>query len=55
MVAEGIIHGTTSPPTREKIAEWAIYAKLSLTGQYIKNAWRLGDYSWFPEVNNSNI
>ena len=54
MVAEGIIHGTTSPPTREKIAEWAIAAKLALTEECIKNAWRHGDYSWFPEVNNSN-
>ena len=54
MVAEGIIHGTTSPPTREKIAEWAIAAKSALTEECIKNAWRHGDYSWFPEVNNSN-
>ena len=54
MVAEGIIHGTTSPPTREKIAEWAITAKSALTEECIKNAWRHGDYSWFPEVNNSN-
>ena len=55
MISEGIIHGTTSPPTREKIAEWAIHAKSSLTEQCIKNAWRHGDYSWFPEVNNSNV
>ena len=54
MVAEGIIHGTTSPPMREKIAEWAISAKSSLTEECIKNSWRHGDYSWFPEVNNSN-
>ena len=54
MVAEGIIHGTTSPLMREKIAEWAISAKSSLTEECIQNAWRHGDYSWFPEVNNSN-
>ena len=36
MVAEGIIHGTTSPPMREKIAEWAIAAKLALTEECIK-------------------
>ena len=55
MISEGIIHGTTSPPTTEKIAEWAIHAKSSLTEQCIKNAWRHGHYSWFPEVNNSNV
>ena len=54
MVVEGIIHGTTSPPMREKIAEWAIAAKSALTEECIKNVWRHGDYSWFPEVNNSN-
>ena len=55
MIAEGVLHGTTSPPSREKIAEWAIHAKLSLTEQCIKNVWRHGNYSWFPEVNNNNV
>ena len=31
MFAEGIIHGTMSPPTRKHIAEWAIHANNTLT------------------------
>ena len=50
-----VFKGKPNAPTREKIAEWAIYAKSSLTEQCIKNAWRHGNYSWFPEANNSNI
>ena len=37
--AEGIIHGTTSRPTRKHIAEWAIHANNTLTETTIKNAW----------------
>ena len=54
MFAEGIIHGTTSPPTRKHIAEWAIHANNTLTETIIKNAWRHGKYSWFLEENNNN-
>ena len=54
MFAEGIIHGTTSPPTRKHIAEWAIHANNTLTETVIKNSWRHGEYSWFPEENTNN-
>ena len=36
MFAEGIIHGTTSPPTRKHIAEWAIHVNNTLTETIIK-------------------
>ena len=42
--APGVVNGILS----------AIAAKSALTEECIKNAWRHGDYSWFPEVNNSN-
>ena len=54
MFAEGIIHGTTSPPTRKHIAEWAIHANNTLTETVIKNSWRHGEYSWFLEENTTN-
>ena len=54
MFAEGIIHGTTSLPTRKHIAEWAIHANNMLTETVIKNSWRHGEYSWFPEENTNN-
>ena len=54
MFAEGIIHGTTSPPTRKHIAEWAIHANNTLAETTIKNAWRHGNYSWFPQQNSNN-
>ena len=54
MFAEGIIHGTTSLPTRKHITEWAIHANNTLTESVIKNSWRHGEYSWFPEENTTN-
>ena len=54
MFTEGIIHGTTSPPTRKHIAEWAIHANNTLTETTITNSWRHGDYSWFPQQNSNN-
>jgi DDE superfamily endonuclease len=55
MIQEGIIHGTTSPPTREDIAKWSVGAMQTLPERIVKNSWRHGDYSWFPnETNNNN-
>ena len=54
MFTEGIIDGTTSPPTRKHIAEWAIHANNTLTETTITNAWRHGDYSWFPQQSSNN-
>ena len=48
MIAEGLANGTTSPPTRENIVEWTRIATNSLPAQMIQNAWRHGQYSWFP-------
>lgn len=48
MIAEGLANGTTSLPTREDIVRWTRYAKANLSSQIVKNAWRHGDYSWFP-------
>ena len=53
MFAEGIVHGTTSLPTRKHIAEWAIHANSTLTETIIKNSWQHGEYSWFPEENTN--
>ena len=50
MVQEGIVHGTTSPPTREDIARWSLAAMQTLPEQIVGNAWRHGDYIWFPVV-----
>ena len=48
MIDEGIRYGMTSPPTRELIAKWAVYAKDQIKGTYIRNVWRHEPYSWFP-------
>ena len=48
MIDEGIRCGTTSPPTRELIAKWAVYAKDQFKETHIRNAWRHEPYSWFP-------
>ncbi len=48
MIAEGLANGTTSPPTREKIIEWTWIATNDLPEHMAQNAWRHGQYSWFP-------
>ena len=52
MISEGIVHGTTSPPTRKQIAEWTLHAKSHINHQIIQNSWRHGEYSWFVMDNN---
>ena len=44
----------TRAPSRMKIAEWCVEALPTLTEEKVKNAWRHGDYSWFPEANNDS-
>jgi transposase len=54
MIHEGLNEGTTAAPTRNLIVDWVLAAQESLQEQLIKNAWRHGDFSWFPaneEVN----
>ena len=48
MMAEGLINGTTSPPTRKDITQWGLYAKNEISVETVKNSWRHGEYSWFP-------
>ena len=48
MIQEGLIDGTTSPPTRELISEWAAIAMKELPVQIIRNAWLHSEYTWFP-------
>ena len=40
MIDEGIRYGTTSPPTRELIAKWAVYTKDQIKETHIRNVWR---------------
>ncbi len=49
MIAEGIVHGTTSPPTRLDVAKWVDAAMLEMKGegQIIYNAWKRHGNEWF--------
>ncbi len=51
MIAEGVIHGTTSPPTRCKVATWVdrAMAEMKSTAGIIRNAWFKTGYEWFPK------
>ena len=48
MIAEGLEHGTTSPPTRADIIRWCRFAMNDLPKQMVRNAWRHAEYLWFP-------
>ena len=49
MILVGILHGTTSPPSRTEVVRWALSAVNDLKGlEIVKNAWRKLGYSWFP-------
>ena len=48
MISEGMVKGTTSPPTREQIVNGAKYANETMSEVNICNAWKHGQYSWFP-------
>jgi hypothetical protein len=47
MVAEGLDHGTTSPPTRRHIADWAAKAIKEIPEQIVRNSWRHGEYAYY--------
>ena len=55
MIAEGIVHGTTSPPTRLDVGKWVDVTMLEMKGegQIICNAWKRHRYEWF--VNNTPV
>ena len=48
MISEQMVEGTTSPPTREQIVNWSKYANETMSEVNIHNAWKHGQYSWFP-------
>jgi hypothetical protein len=49
MIAEGVIHGTTSTPTRQDVATWvtSAMAEMKREGEIIWNTWRKTGYKWF--------
>jgi hypothetical protein len=49
MITEGVIHGTTSTPTRQDVATWvaSAMAEMKREGEIILNAWRKTGYEWF--------
>ena len=49
MISEGMVEGTTSPPSHEQIVSWAKYANETMSEVNICSAWKHGQYSWFPK------
>jgi hypothetical protein len=51
MMAEGIIHGTTSTPSRVHVAKWvdAAMAEMKEKGDNIRNAWTRNRFEWFVD------
>ena len=49
MLAEDIVHGTTSPLSRADVANWvnAAMAEMKAEGRIIRNIWRRHGYEWF--------
>ena len=48
MISDGLLTGTTKPPTRADIAEWCSEVYKGLTDSMVRNAWRHGAYTFFP-------
>ena len=51
MIPEGVVHGTTSPPTRLDVVKWVNATMLEMKGegQMICNAWTRHGYEWFVD------
>ena len=48
MLFDGIVHGTTSAPTREEVAGWIAQSFRRMQGSAtVRNAWLKTDYEWF--------
>ena len=49
MISEGVVHGTTSPPSRADVANWinSAMAEMKAEGGIIQKAWRRHGYEWF--------
>lgn len=53
MLFDGIVHGTTSAPTREEVAGWIAQAFRRMQGTAtVKNAWMKTNYEWFAVEEN---
>ena len=48
MINEGLLTGTTTPPTRGHIVHWTLNAMNGMSHDIVYNAWRHGQYTWFP-------
>ena len=55
MLEEGLQQLKTCPPTRQKMAHWCFDALQDLPEDLVKNAWRHGEYSWFPGENKVQL
>ena len=51
MINKGVVHGTTSPPSRLDMAKWVDAAMLEMKdgGQIIRNTWKRHGYEWFVD------
>ena len=49
MINEGVVHGTTSLPSRLDVAMWVHAAMLEMKGkgEIIRNAWKRHGFEWF--------
>jgi hypothetical protein len=57
MIAEGVIHGMTSAPTRLNIATWVhdTMRQMSREHAMIRNAWLKTEYEWFDKSEGGGI
>ena len=55
MLEEGLQQLKTHPPTQQKMAHWCVDALQDLHEDLVKNAWRHGEYSWFPGENEVQL
>jgi hypothetical protein len=53
MISEGIVHGTTSPPTRLDVATWVDRAMADMKAEHgngiVRNAWMKSGFEWFDK------
>lgn len=49
MLTEGLQQQTTRPPSRKMMAKWCVDSLGELDKNLVRNSWRHGDYSYFPE------
>jgi hypothetical protein len=57
MIAEGVIHGTTSTPTRRDVATWVdrAMAEMKSAVGIVRNAWLKTGYEWFPKEGSEQV